>query len=71
LIHIPVVSGPLAWTFVALYWDGAIAIASDTLAARIIAYIAVWGIFVFGGFFLVVYKVSRRISISTTVTYMY
>lgn len=55
-IHIPVVSGPLAWTFVALYWDGAIAVNAHTLAARILANIAIWGILVYGGFFLVAYK---------------
>ncbi|TAQ91612.1 hypothetical protein B7494_g122 [Chlorociboria aeruginascens] len=55
-IHIPVVSGPLAWTFVALYWNGAIAVGAHNLAARIIANIAIWGILVYGGFFLVAYK---------------
>lgn len=55
-IHIPVVSGPLAWTFVALYWDGAIAVNSHTLPARILANIAIWGILVYGLFFLVAYK---------------
>lgn len=55
-IHIPVVSMPLAWTFVALYWDGAIAVGSHHLAARILANVAIWGILVYGLFFLVVYK---------------
>jgi len=57
-IHIPVTTGPLAWTFVALYWNGAIAVGSNTLAARILANIAIWGILVYGGFFLITYKVS-------------
>jgi len=53
---------PLAWTFVALYWDGAIAVnAHHSLAARILANIAIWGILVYGLFFLVVYKVSTNI----------
>jgi hypothetical protein len=69
LIHIPVISGPLAWTFVALYWDGAIAVASNTLAAEIIAYIAIWGILVVGGFFLVAYKVSLCTLTFITLTY--
>jgi len=56
LIHIPVVSGPLAWTFVALYWNGAIAVNAHTLAARIAANVAIWGILVYGLFFLVVFK---------------
>jgi len=55
-IHIPVTSGPLAWTFVALYWNGAIAAGAEGLAARIVANIFVWGILVYGLFFLVAYK---------------
>lgn len=58
-IHIPVVSGPLAWTFVAVYWNGAIMVNAHTLIARILANIAVWSILVYGLFFLVVFKVSR------------
>jgi hypothetical protein len=57
-IHIPVVSGPLAWTFVALYWNGAIAVNSHHLAARILANVAIWGILVYGLFFLIIFKVS-------------
>jgi len=55
-IHIPVVTGPLAWTFVAIYWNGAIMVNAHTLAARIFANIAIWGILVYGMFFLVAYK---------------
>jgi len=55
-IHIPVVSGPLAWTFVALYWNGAIAVNAHSLGARIVANIFIWGILVYGMFFLVAYK---------------
>jgi len=55
-IHIPVVSGPLAWTFVALYWNGAIMVDTNSLAARILANIAIWGILVYGLFFLVTFK---------------
>jgi len=55
-VHMPVVSGPLAWTFVALYWNGAIMVNAHTLAARILANIAVWGILVYGLFFLLTYK---------------
>jgi hypothetical protein len=57
-IHIPATAGPLAWTYVALYWNGAIAVNSNDLAPRILANIAIWGILVYGVFFLVVYKVS-------------
>jgi hypothetical protein len=55
-IHMPATSGPLAWTFVALYWNGAIAVNAHNLAARIVANVAVWGILVYGLFFLVAYK---------------
>ncbi|KAJ9629707.1 hypothetical protein H2203_002088 [Taxawa tesnikishii (nom. ined.)] len=55
-IHIPVVSGPLAWNFVALYWCGAAAVNAHNLPARILANIAIWGILVYGMFFLVAYK---------------
>jgi len=55
-VHIPAVSGPLAWTFVALYWNGAIAVNAHHLAARIVANVAIWGILVYGLFFLVAYK---------------
>lgn len=55
-IHIAVVSGPLAWNFVALYWVGAAAVHAHNLPARIVANIFIWGILVYGGFFLVVYK---------------
>jgi hypothetical protein len=58
-IHAPVVSWPLAWTFVALYWDGAIAAHATGVAARILANVAIWGIFVYGGFFLITYKVRQ------------
>jgi len=56
-IHIPAVSGPLAWNFVALYWNGAIAVNAHTLPARILANIAIWGILVYGLFFLIIFKV--------------
>lgn len=58
-IHTPVASWPLAWSFVALYWNGAIAAHATGLAARILANVAIWGILVYGLFFLIIYKVSR------------
>jgi hypothetical protein len=57
LVHAPAVSGPLAWTFVAIYWNGAISVhRPDSLVARIFANIFVWSILAFGAFFIVVYK---------------
>jgi hypothetical protein len=41
---------------VALYWNGAIAVNAQDLAARILANIAIWGILVYGLFFLIIYK---------------
>lgn len=55
-IHIPVVSGPLAFNFVAIYTVGAAAVNAHSLVARVFANIAIWGILVYGMFFLVAYK---------------
>lgn len=56
-IHAPVVSGPLAWTFVAIYWNGGILVPySESLVARIFANIFIWSILAYGAFFLVAYK---------------
>ncbi|KAK3294048.1 uncharacterized protein B0H64DRAFT_443136 [Chaetomium fimeti] len=56
-IHLPAVSGPLAWTFVAVYWNGAIMVPhQNSLVARIFANIFVWSILAYGGFFIVLYK---------------
>ena len=57
-VHLAAVSGPLAWAFVALYWNGAIAFNAEGLFGRILANVAVWGILVYGLFFLVTFKVS-------------
>ncbi|KFY31841.1 hypothetical protein V493_00744 [Pseudogymnoascus sp. VKM F-4281 (FW-2241)] len=55
-VHLAAVSGPLAWAFVALYWNGAIAFNAEGLFGRILANVAVWGILVYGLFFLVTFK---------------
>jgi len=54
-IHIPVVSGPLAWTFVGIYWNGAMAFHAEGLLGRILGNVAIWGILVYGLFFLGIY----------------
>lgn len=59
LIHVPVTSGPLAWTFVAFYWDGAIVVNNHTLLDHILANFAIWGILAFGWFFLLFFKVGQ------------
>ncbi|KAK4248129.1 hypothetical protein C7999DRAFT_13888 [Corynascus novoguineensis] len=57
LVHLPAVSGPLAWTFVAIYWNGAIMVPhQNSLVARIFANIFVWSILGYGLFFIVIYK---------------
>jgi len=57
-IHLPAVSGPLAWTFVAIYWNGAMMLVphQNDWVARIFANIFVWSILGYGLFFIVVYK---------------
>lgn len=55
-IHVPVVSGPWAWTFVALFWNGAVAVDTQTLGARIAANVAIWSFLLFGLFYLAVYR---------------
>lgn len=58
-IHVPAISGPLAWTFVAIYWNGAIMVTHPTsLVARVFGNIFIWSILGYGMFFIVVYKVS-------------
>ena len=56
LIHIAVVSGPLAWNFVAIFWNGAAMVNAHNLPARILANIAIWGILGYGLFFLLAFK---------------
>ena len=56
LMHIGVVSGPLAWNFAALYWVGAAAVHTNHLAARIVANVFIWGWLGYGVFFLAAYK---------------
>lgn len=76
-IHTPVVSAPLAWTFVAIYWNGALMIPHPaSLVARIFGNIFIWAILVYGGFYIVVYKVrdaltARSIDVDVSLTGLY
>ncbi len=56
LVHVPIVSAPLAWNYVAIFWDGAAMVNAHTLPARIVANIFIWGILVLGGFFVLTFK---------------
>ncbi|EHY59997.1 hypothetical protein HRR83_006358 [Exophiala dermatitidis] len=55
-IHIPIVSAPLAWNYVAILWDGAAMVHAHSLPARIVANVFIWGILVLGGFFILTFK---------------
>jgi hypothetical protein len=55
-VHLPVVSAPYAWNYVAILWDGAAAVNARTLPARILANIVIWGILVLGAFFVFTFK---------------
>ncbi|KAL2176792.1 uncharacterized protein P884DRAFT_330089 [Thermothelomyces heterothallicus CBS 202.75] len=56
-VHLPAVSGPLAWTFVAIYWNGAIMVPHhNSLVARVFANVFVWSILGYGLFFIVFYR---------------
>jgi hypothetical protein len=55
-IHIPVVTAPLAFTFMAIFWNGAVMVHAHDLPARILANVVIWGFLLFGGFFLIAYK---------------
>lgn len=58
LVHFPAVSGPLAWTFVAIYWNGAIMVPhGNSLVARVFANVFVWSLLAYGAFFLAAYRV--------------
>lgn len=47
-VHLPAVAGPYAWTLTALFWNGAVAVHSNGLAARIVANIFIWVILLIG-----------------------
>lgn len=57
IMHEAVVSGPLAWAFVAIYWNGAMMVYHpESLVARIFGNIFIWAIMVYGLFYIVIYK---------------
>ncbi|RMZ88112.1 hypothetical protein DV736_g4661, partial [Chaetothyriales sp. CBS 134916] len=55
-VHIPIVSAPYAWNYVAILWDGAAMVNARSLPARILANLAIWGILVLGAFFILTFK---------------
>jgi hypothetical protein len=57
LIHVPVASAPMSWTFVALYWNGAIAADTHNSLPQLVAIVSTWGILAYGSLFLIIFKV--------------
>ena len=55
-VHLPVVSAPLAWTFVAIFWNGAVMVDAHNLAAKVTANVFVWSILGYGLFLLAAFK---------------
>jgi len=55
-VHIPVVSMPLAWIYVSIFWNGAVMFHATQMPARILANIAIWSYLGFGGFYLFFFK---------------
>lgn len=47
-INFSTISGPLAWTFTALFWNGAVAVAGNSTGARIVANVFIWVFLVAG-----------------------
>lgn len=47
-VHLPAVAGPYAWTLLGLFWNGAVAVHSNSLPARIVANVFIWVIFAMG-----------------------
>ena len=72
LVHIPVVSGPLAWNYVALFWCGAAMVGAHSLPAQIVANVFIWSFLLYGMFFLLVLKdftMGFNMSVLTACTY--
>lgn len=56
-IHCSLVSGPLAWTFFAMYWNGFL-IPSESHTVRFTGSIFIWWMLSYGFVFAYAYKVS-------------
>jgi hypothetical protein len=47
-VHLPAIAGPYAWTVFGLFWNGAVAVDSNKLPARIVANVFIWVLFAVG-----------------------
>lgn len=48
LAHFAAVAAPYAWTLITLFWNGAVAVNSNSLPARIVANVFIWVLFALG-----------------------
>lgn len=55
-VHFSVVAGPKAWNAIALFTNGAIMINAHSLPARIVANVFIWGLLLYGIFFLIAFR---------------
>ena len=55
-VHIPIVAGPLAWSYVVLFTNGAAMINSSGTAATTLANVALWSWMLYGLFFLAAFQ---------------
>lgn len=56
-IHIPTASGPLAWSFVAIYWNGALMLHHPAhFVARVLGNVFIWSIPAFGYICLILFN---------------
>ena len=65
--HFSAVAGPKAWNFIALYTTAAAAVNAQSLPARLLANIFVWGLLLYGLFFLGAFQ---DYVIGTTLAYL-
>jgi hypothetical protein len=56
LIHMPVAALPFSWLFFAIFWNGAVIVGSQSLAARIVANVFIWNFLLVPTFFLAIYR---------------
>jgi len=65
LVHVPAAAMPLTWSFFLVFWNGSVMVGCHSLPCHVIANIAIWGIAVFAGFFLLVFK-DYHVGFATT-----
>lgn len=56
LVHATVTALPLSWLLYTLFWNGAVMVGSNALAARIVANVFIWNFLFVPLFYLVIYR---------------